>query len=235
MAGGEKIAVMCSGAFRGACLALLPEFERVSGWRVATAWGASVGPSPNSIASRLERGEPADLLILAAPALDGLVAAGQAAAGSRVDLARTGIAMAVRAGAPRPALATVADLERALLAARAIAISTSASGLYLRGLFRRLGIADRIAARIREAEGEPAGALVARGEADLAFQQTSELLPVPGIAVVGPLPEAVQETTVFAAGLAARARLPQAARALIAHLRTPAAAAVIRAHGLEPC
>jgi molybdate transport system substrate-binding protein len=234
MAEMAEINVLCSGAFRAAFIALAPELESATGHKLATTWGASVGSSANSIPRRLERGEPADLVIMAGDALDRLVAQGRIVAGSRTDLASTGIAMAVRAGAPKPDIGSAAALEQALLRVGSIAISTSASGVYLRGLFQRLGIADALAPKLKVAEGEPAGKLVARGEAEIGFQQMSELLPVRGIDIVGPLPPEIQETTLFAAGIAAAAQNADAARALVQFLTAPAAAAVIRRHGMEP-
>jgi molybdate transport system substrate-binding protein len=234
MTNATEIKVLCSGAFRAAYQALAPEFETATGHSLATAWGASVGNAAHAIPRRLERGEPADLVILAADALDRLIGEGRVVAGSRVDLARTGIAMAVRAGAPRPDIASTQALQATLLQTSSVAISTSASGVYLRGLFQRLGIAEALAPKLRVAEGEPAGKLVARGEAEIGFQQMSELLPVRGIDIVGPLPPEVQEVTQFSAGIAARAERPEAARALIAFLASPAAAPVIRRHGMEP-
>jgi molybdate transport system substrate-binding protein len=157
------------------------------------------------------------------------------AAGSRVDLVRSSIGIAVRAGAPRPDVSSVEALTRTLLGATSIAYSSSASGVYLSTeLFQRLGIADQIKAKSRRIESEPVGVVVARGDAEIGFQQMSELLPVRGIDIIGPLPPGAQRVTVFAAGVAAAAKVPDAARALIAFLASPAAAAAIRKSGLEP-
>ncbi len=234
MADTAEIKVLCSGAFRAAYLALVPGFETATGHKLATAWGASVGNSAHSIPNRLQRGEPADLVILAADALEKLIAQGQVVAGSRADLARTGIGVAVRAGAPKPDIGSAEALRRVLLQAQSVAISTSASGVYLRALFQRLGIAEELAPKLKVAEGEPAGKLIARGDAEIGFQQMSELLPVRGIDIVGPLPPQIQETPVFAAGIAAGAQQPEAARALVEFLTAPVAAPTIRRHGMEP-
>ena len=139
-------------------------------------------------------------------------------AGSRVDLARSGIGVAVRAGASRPDIGSVDAFKRALRQARSIAHSSSASGVYLESLFQRLGIAAELAPKIRKVEGEPVGQVVARGEAEIGFQQVSELLPVAGIDYVGPLPAEIQEITVFAAGIPVGAPHPEAARASIEFL-----------------
>lgn len=235
MPASAGIKVACSGAFRAAYLALAPAFEAASGQAVATAWGASIGDAPTSIPSRLRRGEDIDLVILSGDALDRLAGEGLIAPGSRVDLARSGIGVAVRAGAPRPEIGSREALVEALLQAKSIAHSSSASGVYLRALLQRLGIAGALAGKVRQVEGEPVGEVVARGEAEIGFQQVSELLPVAGIDYVGPLPAEIQEITVFAAGIPASAMRPAAARALVAFLTAPAAAPIVARCGMEPC
>jgi molybdate transport system substrate-binding protein len=234
-ADADEIRVMTSGAFTEALRDLATQYERVTKNTVVTTYGASMRDAPDSIPSRLRRGEPVDVVILAAQALDELIAQKQVAAGSRVDLVRSSIGIAVRAGAPRPDVSSVEALTRTLLGAKSIAYSSSASGVYLSTeLFQRLGIADRIKAKSRRIESEPVGAVVARGDADIGFQQMSELLPVRGIDIIGPLPAGAQRVTVFAAGVAVAAKAPDAARTLIAFLASPAAAAAIRKSGLEP-
>jgi molybdate transport system substrate-binding protein len=229
-----EIRVVCSGAFKAAYLALVPDFECAGGHKVVTAWGSSVAGAPTSIPNRLERGEPVDLVIMAAGRLDSLIGQGLIAAGSRTDLARSGIGVAVRAGAPKPDISTADALTRALREAQSIAHSSSASGIYMKSLLQRLGLTQTLGDRIRQIQGEPVGAVVARGEAEIGFQQVSELLPVPGIDYVGPLPAEIQELTVFSAGITAGARQPEAARALVAFLTSPAAAPLIRQSGMEP-
>jgi molybdate transport system substrate-binding protein len=234
-AGAAEIKVMTSGAFTAAYLELIPEFERTTHHQIATAYGASMGNAPDSIPSRLDRGEPVDVVILAAPALDDLIKHGKVVPGSRVDLVRSSIGIAVRAGAPKPDIRTVETLKDALLEAKSIAYSASASGVYLsQELFQRLGIADEIRGKCKRIANEPVGAVVARGEAELGFQQISELLPVAGIDYVGPLPPEVQKVTVFSAGIAVGAREPEAARALIQFLASPAVIPAITKSGLEP-
>jgi len=228
-----EIRAVSSGGFKAALLALVPAFERESGHKVAIEWGSSLGNAPTSIPSRLQRGDPLDLVILSGDALDGLIAQGRIVAGSRVDLARSGIGVAVQAGASRPDIGSVDAFKRALRQARSIAHSSSASGVYLEGLLQRLGIAAELAPKIRKVEGEPVGQVVARGEAEIGFQQVSELLPVAGIDFVGPLPADIQEITVFAAGIPASASHPDAARALIEFLTSPVAAPIIRKCGME--
>ena len=155
--------------------------------------------------------------------------------GTRVDLAQGKIAMAVHAGAPKPDIGTVEAFKRTLLAAKSIAYSDSASGVYLSTvLFPKLGIADQIAGKSRMIPAEPVGLVVARGDAEIGFQQMSELLAVPGIDIVGLLPPEIQKVTVFAAGISSTSKEPDAARALIKFLTSPAAAPVIAKTGIEP-
>jgi molybdate transport system substrate-binding protein len=231
----DEIRVMTSGAFTAAYLELVPVFEKQTGHRIISSFGASLGNAPDSIPMRLQRGEPVDLVILADSALEDLIAQGKVRRGSRVDLVRSTIGLAVRAGAPKPDISTIAALTRTLLDAKSIAYSASASGVYVSTeLYKRLGIADRVAAKSRRIESERVGAVVARGDAEIGFQQVSELLPIEGITYLGPLPEEVQRVTVFSAGIAANAKSPDAARALVAFLQSAAAAPVISKTGLEP-
>jgi molybdate transport system substrate-binding protein len=234
IAHAAEIKVLSSGGFRSAYLNLVPEFERATGHKVATTAGGSMGDSPTTIPNRLKRGEAYDVVILAAEGLDDLIRQGLVVPASRVDLARSGIGVAVRAGAARPDLSTTDTFKRALVQAKSIAYSTSASGVYLIGLFQRLGIADRMKLISKQVSGEPVGAVVARGEAEIGFQQVSELLPVKGIDYVGPLPPEIQEITVFSAGVPANAPTPDAGRTLIEFLSSAAAAPVIRKTGMEP-
>jgi len=231
----DEIKVVTSGAFTAAYLEITPAFERATHHTVTTVYGASMGSTPTSIPNRLERGEPLDVVILADTALDALIKAGKVVAGSRVDLVRSRIGMAVKSGAPKPDISTVAALTRTLLRAQSVAFSDSASGVYISTeLFQRLGIADRVMPKSKRIQSEPVGAVVARGEAEIGFQQISELLPEKGIEVVGPLPADVQKVTVFSAGIVVGAKAPDAARALIAYLASPAVAAAITKAGLEP-
>jgi molybdate transport system substrate-binding protein len=232
---GSLIRVMMSGGFTAAFAELAPAFERATGSQIVTTYGGSAGSSPDTIPNRLGRGEPADVVIMAASALEGLIKQGVVAAGSRVDLARSTIGMAVRAGAAKPDISSVDALRRALLDAKSIAYSASASGVYLETeLFPRLGIEDQVAAKSRKIEGEPVGAVVARGEAEIGFQQISELRPVKGIEIVGLLPGEAQRVTVFAAGITAASKQPDAARQLIVFLSSAAAAPAIRRSGMDP-
>lgn len=226
--------MLTSGAFAAAIADLGPEFERTAGIKVTIAEGGTLGDGPDSIPSRLRRGEPVDVLIMSATALDDLVKAGKIVRGSRADLAQSGIGMAVKTGAPRPDIHTVDALKRTLLDAKSVAVSSSISGVYLTTeLFPALGIADEVLPKVQRVATGRVGAVVARGDAEIGFQQTSELVPLTGIDYVGPLPAAVQRTTVFAAGIVAGAANPSDARRLIEFLSTPSAAAAIRKSGLD--
>ncbi|MDM0034161.1 substrate-binding domain-containing protein [Variovorax sp. J22P271] len=231
----SDIHVMTSGGFTAAYNDLRPGFEKASGRAVKTAYGASMGNADDSIPSRLARGEPADVVILARPALDALVAQGQVMPGSEVDLVRSSIGFAVKKGAPKPDIGSVEALKRTLIAAPSIAYSASASGTYYETeLLKNLGIEAQVKPKSKRILSERVGTVVARGEAALGLQQVSELLPIEGIDYVGPLPAEVQRVTVFSAGVATASKQPDAARELIRYLNSPAAAPTIAKTGLEP-
>lgn len=226
---------MSSAGFVTAYHELVPGFERSTQTKVTTSYGPSMGNAPDAIPSRMQRGEPVDVVIMVGSALDELIKQGKVVAGSRVDLGRSLVGMAVRAGAPRPDISTVEAFKKALLDARSIAYSDSASGRYVsKELFKRLGIADQVMGKSREIPSEPVGKVVARGEAEIGFQQVSELIPVEGIQFLGPIPAELQKVTVFSAGVAASSQEPERARALIRWLSSPDASPVIKKHGLEP-
>ncbi|HEY7679958.1 MAG TPA: substrate-binding domain-containing protein [Terriglobia bacterium] len=232
---GGEVNVLVSGGFTAPYEEVVPEYERATQTKVVTAYGASMGGAPDSIPMRLERGEPADVVIMASTALDELIKQGKVVAGSRVDLVRSSIGMAVRSGAPKPDISSVEALKRTLLQAKSIAYSASASGVYLSTeLFPQLGIADQIKAKSQRIVSERVGTVVARGDAEIGFQQISELLPIEGIDYVGPLPPEVQRVTVFSAGVAVGSKDPAAARALIKFLASPATIPAITKSGLEP-
>ena len=229
----DDLTVMTSGAFTAAYLELVPQLERVIKGKVVTA-ATSMGTGSDSIPSRLERGETVDVVIVADDSLEQLIKDGRVLANSKVALARSSIGMAVRSGSPKPDISSLDALRRTLLQAKSIAYSASVSGNYLTTeLFQRLGIADQVMSKSRRIDRERVGAVVARGEAEIGFQQISELLPIPGIDFVGPLPEDVQRVTVFSAGVAAGSKNPQAARAFIQFLASTEAARAVEATGLE--
>jgi molybdate transport system substrate-binding protein len=229
-----EIRVATSGTFTAAYHALKPDLERALGEPLVTV-ATSIGAGEDSIPRRLERGEAIDVVIVADTVLAQLIDSGIVLADSRVDLVRSTIGIAVRAGAPKPDIGTVAALRETLLAAKSVAYSGSVSGTYVSTeLFRKLGIADRMAAKSRRIDRERVGAVVARGDAEIGFQQISELKPIAGIEVVGPLPAEVQKVSVFSAGVIARSPNVQAARRLLEALASPDAAPAIALTGLEP-
>jgi molybdate transport system substrate-binding protein len=234
-AGAAEIRVMISGGLTAAYNALVPEFERATGNKVVTAYGPSMGTTTNAIPVRLERGEPADVLIMVGYALGDLVKQGKVIADSSVDLVKSPIGIAVKSGAPKPDISSADSIRRALLAAKSIAYSDSASGVYVSTeMFAKLGIADEMKDKARKIPATPVGEIVAHGDAEIGFQQISELKPVSGIDIVGPLPDDLQKITVFAAGIATGSREPDAGRALIKFLASPAARDTLVKSGLDP-
>jgi molybdate transport system substrate-binding protein len=231
----NEIRVMTSGAFTAAHLALIPQLELLTKKTIVTVT-TSVGTGETSIHNRLKRGEIADVVIVAEALLRQFTEEGLVVAGSAMPVARSVIGLAVRAGAPKPDISTVDALRNTLLQAKSIAYSASVSGQYLTTeLSQRLGIADEVLSKSRLISGgERTGAVVARGEAEIAFQQISELLPVPGIAHITPLPPEVQVVSVFAAGVGATSPDSELARSVIKYLASPEAADAIRKSGLEP-
>ena len=226
---------MTSGAFTAAYLELLPRLEVVTKKKLVTA-ATSIGTGETSIPNRLRRGEFVDVVIVADAVLVGFIEEGLIIAESYTPVARSAIGMAVRAGAPRPDISTVDALRRTLMQAQSIAYSASVSGEYLSNeLLQRLGIADQVLSKCRRIEGgERVGAVVARGEAELGFQQISELLPIAGIDHVTALPPEVQKISVFSAGVARSTADSEAAYTLIGFLASPEAAGAITKSGLEP-
>jgi molybdate transport system substrate-binding protein len=228
--GGEPIAGISSMATRHVLTELANVYEQKSGHSVALV---SVGGV--EAARRVQAGEVFDFVVLAADAIDALAAAGRVVAGSRIDLARSGVAIAVAAGTPRPDIGNERAVREAVLAARSIGYSTGPSGIHLARLFERWGIAEAVASRTVQAPpGVPVGQLVASGEAALGFQQLSELLNVPGVDVLGMLPPAIQVLTVFSAAICTASRRREAANALLSFLGSPETEAAKRRHGMEP-
>ncbi len=233
------VRVMISSGFHGAYSELAPAFERLTGNHLITTRGPSMGDSPESIPARLARGEAADVVILDGGAADELGSRGLVHPDSKIELARSLIGMVVREGAERPDIGTVAALRNTLLTARSIAYSDSGSGTYLSTvLFQKLGIADAIAPKSRKVRGPPSGepvaAVVARGEAEIGFQQVAELIHVPGITFVGALPAEVQPMFSFAGAITSTAREAEAAHSLLKYLSSSDAASTITRAGLMP-
>jgi molybdate transport system substrate-binding protein len=219
-----------SMATRQVLAELLAAYEQQTGQRAVIEAVGGV-----DAAKRVQAGEAFDVVVLASDAIDKLIAAGAIVAGSRTDWVRSGVAVAVRAGAPLPDIGSEDAVRSAVLAARSISYSTGPSGVALARLFERWGIAGEVAGRMVQAPpGVPVGSLVARGDVELGFQQLSELLHVEGIAIVGPLPPAIQITTIFSSGVSANSQHPDAAKALLDFFASPAAAQAKQRQGMDP-
>jgi len=230
-----EVRVVSSGGFAQAYKTLAPQFERATGDVLIAGWGPSMGDTKDAVPQRLARGEPIDVVIMVGYALGDLIKQGKVLPDSRVDLAESGIGVVVKAGAPHPDVSSAEGLKRALLAAKSIAYSDSASGVYISTeMFKKMGIADEMATKARMIPAEPVAAVVARGEAEIGFQQISELKPIKGIDLLGPLPPELQQMTIFSAAIVAGSKEPDAARALIAFLGSPEAAPAITESGLDP-
>lgn len=229
----DNLRVMVSGAFTAAYKTLIAEWERSTGHHVTTISGASMGNAPTAIPNRLKRGERADVVILARTSLDSLVKDGRVIGGSQIDLANSRIGMAVKAGAPVPDISSVEKFRATLLNAKSVVYSESASGIYISTeMFKKLGINSQMIGKARSAP-TPVADVVARGEAEIAFQQISELLPVTGITYVGPIPDAMQSVTTFSAGIAASSLSSATAKQLIAFLTSAEARQTIARTGLD--
>ena len=225
-----KITGISSMATRQVLADLCAAFEQSTGCKIAIE---SVGGV--DAAKRVQAGEPFDVVVLAANAIDALIKAGRVTAGSQVDLVRSGVAIAVRSGAPRPDIASEDAVRRAVLSARSISYSTGPSGVQLALLFERWGITAEISGRIVQAPpGVPVGTLVARGEVELGFQQLSELMHLSGIDVIGPLPPAIQIITTFSAGVCSSSTQAEAVRRMLDFMTSPRADDAKRRQGMEP-
>ena len=229
-----QVKVIISGGFSGPYEKLLPDFERTSGIKVTTGSGASQGTGPQTIGAQLARNVPTDVVIMSREGLTELVAAQRIAAGTDVDLARTPLGVAVRAGAPKPDVSTVEAFKQLVLKARAVAVPSSTSGIFLiKDVFPRLGIADRVNVKATP-RGTGAVAMVASGEADIAVMPVSEIVHAPGVDFAGVLAEEIQLNQTFSAAIVAGSKEVEAAKRLIAYLASEAAAPTIRASGMEP-
>jgi molybdate transport system substrate-binding protein len=225
-----EIRVIASAAIRDTYQELVPEFEKTSNDKVVTLWSGTA-----DIMKRVKAGETADVVILGSNSIDELIGLEKIVPGSRVDLMKSGVGVAVRAGTQRPDISSGEALKRTLLAAKSIAYSTGPSGVYLDGLFQRMGIANELKAKLKQPpSGGSVAEMVARGEAEIGFQQVSELIHAPGIDYVGPLSPDVQQVTVFSSGIFISAKEPAAAKALVKHLSSAAAAPVIQKNGMDP-
>jgi molybdate transport system substrate-binding protein len=228
-----ELHVVSSGGGLAALKALAGEFERQTGHKLLVDFAPSMGTTPGAVPQRLARGEDLDCVLMVGYALDKLVAEGKVT--DPVDVFISKIGVVVKQGAPTPDISSVEGLRQAMLAARTIAVSDSASGVYIqREMLRKLGIEDQVRSKIKVVQADPVGETVAKGDADLGFQQISELKPMHGIVLLGPIPEAVQEATLYKAGVVATSHNKEADRELERFLTSPAAAAVLEQSGLEP-
>lgn len=226
--------VIISGGFSGPYEQLMPQFERTTGIKVVTGSGSSQGKGPQTIAAQLARGEPADVVILSREGLTELIAARWIAAGTDVDLARTPIGVAVRAGAPKPDVRSVQDFKQVVLKATTVAVPSSTSGIFLiEEIFPRLGIAGRVNVKATP-RGSGAAAMVATGEADVGLLPVSEIVHATGVELAGVIADEIQLNQIFAAAIVATSKETKAAKRLIAFLTSESAAQTIRRGGMEP-
>ena len=229
------IQVITSGAFAEALKELAPEYEKQSPNKIIISYGSSMGAAPDSIPSRLSKGEQFDVLILAAPALDTFMKDGVLQSGTRVDLVASVMGAVVKTGAPKPDISTMAGLKSALLNAKSVAYSASASGVYLSTeLFPKMGISEQMDKTARKIYSERVASVVARGDAELGFQQVSELIPIPGVDFIGELPPEAQKTVLFSAGITSNTKNQEASKDLIQFLASKKAVPIIQKAGLKP-
>ncbi len=223
------IHVISTVAYKEAYVELVPAFEKATGHKVLTQWVPTV-----EVLRRVKGGEAVDLVLMAANGIEDLTKSGKVEAGSAVQFVKSGIGIAVRTGATKPDVSSAEAFKRTMLAANSVAYSTGPSGNYLVGLFERMGIAAEVKAKTKVIQGIPVGDVVAKGEAEIGFQQIPEILPVQGIQYLGPLPAEIQYITVFTAGIHTSAKQAEAARAWVKFLKSPEAAEHYKKHGLEP-
>jgi molybdate transport system substrate-binding protein len=225
-----EIVVLSTIASKEALIELIPIFERTSGHKVNITYGAG-----SEMGNRIRAGATGDLLIAPEEFTDPLIKDGKIVAGSRVEFARSGSGVAVRAGAPKPDISSSEKFRDALLAARTVSFSQGASGLLFMSALDSLGIAEQIKAKaVMPQPGELVGAVVARGAAEIGVQQFSELLPVTGIDIVGPLPGNLQRMIVYGVSVLPGTTQPEAAKAFVNFLRSETAAPIIKKKGMEP-
>jgi len=230
LAGAAEIKVLSTQATEEAYRELVPQFEKASGHKVTTVFTGTLDAN-----KRLAAGEVYDLLIMSAPSIEEHIKGGKVAPGSRVDLAKSGVGVGVKAGAPKPDISSTDAVKKTLLAAKSIGYSTGPSGIYVVTMFQKMGIADEIKGRLKQTPtGVFVGSIIASGEAEIGFQQVSELSFFPGIDYVGPIPAEVQLITVFSAGIPAGTKQADTAKALVSFITAPPAAAVFKKHALDP-
>ena len=229
-ANAADITVLSTQATEQGCRELLPQFEKASGNTVKISYTGTLDAK-----KRIAAGEFFDVLIMASPEIEEFLASGKLAAGSRADIAKSGVGIGVKAGAPKPDIGTTEAFKKSLLAAKSIGYSTGPSGNYVIGLFERLGVADQVKPKLKQTPtGVFVGTITASGEVEIGIQQVSEMSQFPGVDYVGPLPADIQKMTIFTSGIAANAKEPAAAKALIKFITAPEAAAAFKKRGMEP-
>ena len=230
MAKAVEITVLSTQATEQPYRELLPQFEPATGHRVKTTYSGTLDAR-----KRIAAGEYFDMLIMASPDIDAFLASGTLAPGSRTDIAKSGVGIGIKAGAPKPDISTVEAFKKTLLAAKSIGCSTGPSGNYVISLFDRLGIAGEVMPKlIQTATGVFVGSLIANGDVELGIQQVSELSHYPGVDYIGPLPGDIQKMTIFASGIAANAKQPAAAKAWVKFLTQPSSTDAFKKRGMEP-
>ncbi|HEY2755826.1 MAG TPA: substrate-binding domain-containing protein [Pseudolabrys sp.] len=232
-ANAVEVKVLTAGAFKQVMLALVPEYEKETGNKIVLDNDTAGG-----LQKRIAGGETFDVAIITPKAIDDLAAAGKIAQGSRVKIASVGVGVVVKEGAPKPDISTVEAFKKALLAAKSVAYidpaSGGSSGIYVDKLLERLGIADQIRPKAKLKQGGYVADLIASGQAELGVHQISEIMPVKGVTLVGPLPKEIQNTTTYAAGLSATTQHKDAAQALIKMFSHPDAETTLKAKGMDP-
>jgi molybdate transport system substrate-binding protein len=230
LAGAAEIKVLSTQATEEAYRELVPQFEKATGHKVTTVFTGTLDAN-----KRLAAGEAYDLLIMSGPSIEEHIKGGKVVPGSRVDLAKSGVGVGVKAGARKPDISTSEAVKKTLLAAKSIGYSTGPSGNYVVSLFQRMGIADEIKGKLKQTPtGVFVGSIIASGEAEIGFQQVSELSHFAGVDYVGPLPADIQQYTMFSSGIIARTKEAEAARALVKFITSPEAAAAFKKRGMEP-
>jgi molybdate transport system substrate-binding protein len=230
IANAADIKVLSTQATEESYRELVPQFEKASRHKVTTVFTGTLDAN-----KRLAAGETYDLLIMSGPSIDEHIKGGKVVSGSRIDLAKSGVGVGVHTGAPKPDISTTEALKKTLLAAKSIGYSTGPSGVYMVGLFQRMGIAEEIKDKLRRTQtGVFVGSIIANGEAEIGFKQVSELSNFPGVDYVGPLPADIQQMTVFASGILVGAKESDAAKALVKFITTPTAGEAFKKRGMEP-
>jgi molybdate transport system substrate-binding protein len=229
MAQAADITVLATPGIKEAYVELAPQFEKANKHKVTTTWAGTA-----DVMKRMKAGEVFDAVILASDSLEDLIDTSRVMAGSRSDVARSLVGVGVKAGAPKPDISTTDAVKKALAAAKSVVISTGPSGVYLNGLFEKLGVMADLKPKLKVTpSGVAVGDWLAKGEGELGFQQVSELIHYPGVQFVGALPQDIQKVTVFSGGVPASSREPDTARAFLQFLAAPEHQAVLKKHGLD--